>query len=181
MKKSILFLLPFILLSLVSCTNDNNKLDIDNSAILSRSVSSVADDLFIRPIAISKDIYGPYDNIDNYRYATGQSYNLTTSDDFCLKCEIENKSAQEVKINLGSITFAYGYSTERYTPISVLYADFIERPSPASITGNSTITVIFYLGNQWSQYILPNNSILFNPYYPYSPISTTGYAYCLLQ
>ena len=144
-------------------------------------VENVANSIYIRPIGVSKAINGPYDNIDNYRYGTGQSYTMASGDDLCLKCKIENKTSSSVQVNLGNIKFAYGDSSEQYVPKSIVYENLNPSPSSVNIAGNSYVTVIFYLGYEWSRYILPNKITVFKPYYSYYTISGPGYGYLLIH
>lgn len=144
-------------------------------------VEKVANSIFIRPVGVSKNINGPYDNIDNYRYGMGQSYNMASGDDLCLKCNIENKTSSSVQVSLSNIKFAYGDSSEKYAPKSIVYENLSSIPSYINIAGNNSITVVFYLGYEWSQYILPSKVTVFKPYYSYDSISSTGYGYLLTR
>lgn len=151
----------------------------DNAA--SNPAQAIANSIFVRPVGVSRAINGPFDNIDNYRYGTGQSYNMASGDDLCLKCKIENKTSSSVYISLSSITFAYGDSSEKYAPKSIVYENLNSVPSYINIAGNSSVTVIFYLGYEWSRYILPNKATIFKPYYSYYAIGAPGYGYLLTR
>lgn len=151
----------------------------DNAA--SNPVQTIANSIFVRPVGVSRDINGPYDNIDNYRYGTGQSYNMASGDDLCLKCKIENKTSSSVHISLSSITFAYGESSEKYAPKSIVYENLSSVSSYINIAGDSSVIVIFYLGYEWYRYILSNKVTIFKPYYSYYTIGAPGYGYLLTR
>lgn len=144
-------------------------------------VPSVAEKMYVRPVGISKNIQGPYDNIDNYRYVNGQYYGLVSGDELCLKCKIENTSSSSIYVKLGDFKFAYDYSSVQYAPKSVLDENLNPAPSSVNIAGNGSVTVVFYLGPEWINYVLPNKVTVFNPYYSNESVSSTGYGYLLIQ
>lgn len=110
---------------------------------------SVTKNIFIRPVGISKSLEGPYDDINDYRYATGQSYNLVSGDNLCLKCQIENTASSSIRIDVTNIMFAYGNSSVQYAPKSIFYENLNPVSGSVNISRNSSVTVIFYLGCEW--------------------------------
>lgn len=141
------------------------------------STESIEKQVTIIPVGVSKDGKEPFEDINNYRFATGKSFGLDAGEGFFLRCNVNNTSSSSVQVSPSSISFAYGSSNKIYAPKSVIY----DGSSTVYIQSNSSVTVTFYLGGEWSQNLLPNNATIIKPYYNQTAIQGTGYAYRLLK
>lgn len=142
---------------------------------------AIAQKIYVQPIGVSRNSYGPYEDIMQYRPYTGKYYYMG-SDNLNIKFSIRNKTNQSItfygnsfKINYGTQNLYYiqGIANESNTIISSF-----------TVPANGTINVIFRLGNEW--YENRENADYPDRYQPvslflyYSGTKTDGISYSYL-
>lgn len=105
-----------------------------------------ASNIYVQPIEVSRNYYGPYEDIMQYRPYTGKYYYMGY-DNLNVKFSIKNKTNQS--ITLYSNSFKINYGTQKLYYIQDVMNESNTIISSFTVPANGTINAIFRLGNEW--------------------------------
>lgn len=105
-----------------------------------------ASNIYVQPIEVSRNYYGPYEDIMQYRPYTGKYYYMGY-DNLNVKFSIKNKTNQS--ITLYSSSFKINYGTQKLYYIQDVMNESNTIISSFTVPANGTINAIFRLGNEW--------------------------------
>lgn len=125
--------------------NVSSSKDMNTKSAVSSFVTS-AQDIYVQPIEVAKNYYGPYEDIMQYRPYTGKYYYMGY-DNLNIKFSIKNKTDQSITFNSNS--FKINYGTQKLYYIQDVMTESNTIISSFTVPANETIKVIFRLGNEW--------------------------------
>lgn len=175
-----------------SVGNYTLKATLSNGVYLTKSIQAIEPDpiipsnptaknIYTEPLEVSRLYSGPYEDIMQYRPYTGKYYYMGY-ENLNVKFSIKNKTS--TPITLTSNLFSISYSTENIYKVLSIADESNNQISTFTIPANSTIKVIFHLGNEWyDNRTKPNNPNTFQPVglYPYyNGTKTDGISYSYL-
>ncbi|WP_195437120.1 T9SS type A sorting domain-containing protein [Parabacteroides goldsteinii] len=105
-----------------------------------------ASNIYVQPIEVSRNYYGPYEDIMQYRPYTGKYYYMGY-DNLNVKFSIKNKTNQS--ITLYSNSFKINYGTQKLYYIQDVMNESNTIISSFTVPANGTVNAIFRLGNEW--------------------------------
>lgn len=138
----------------------------------------IAEGLYIKPVGISKFYDGPYDDINQYRYAEHKYYYMDVYG-LHLKCTVENTSGKSLRINSESLFIAYGDNSGNITSLSRTDENNKPLPQYIDLEKGCSITIIYHLSNDWYLHLLPAGVLVFKFSYSQYHVDSTGYGYLL--
>lgn len=128
------------------CYNVSSSNSIKTKSAVSTLETSLAQDVYVQPIEVSRNYNGPYEDIMQYRPYTGKYYYMGY-EDLNVKFSIKNKTS--APITLMSNLFSISYGTQNIYRVLSVADESNNQISTFTIPANSTIKVIFHLGNEW--------------------------------
>lgn len=144
------------------CYNVSSSKSMNTKSAVSSFVTS-AQDIYVQPIGVSTNYYGPYEDIMKYRPYTGKYYYV--GDNYLnIKFSIRNKTDKAITFN--SNLFKINYGTQNLYNINGITNESNTAISSFTVPANETINVVFHLGNEWYE----NRENADHPEY-YQPVS----------
>lgn len=140
-----------------------------------------ADKIYTEPLEVSRFYNGPYEDIMQYRPYTGKYYYMG-NENLNVKFSIRNKTSSP--ITLTSNLFSINYGKEKIYKVLSIADESNNQISSFTIPANSTIKVIFHLGNEWydnrenADYPDRYQPVSLRPYY--IGVKTDGISYSYL-